>query len=276
MNRFKTICLLVVVLISHKAFALSNAEQEALTPHYAFSNYFGSGIYSGSGQELMVVNLPFSYEPEQNGKFKYRFRLPVSLGFYDYGFDEIEDIEIPDSVSSLTLTAGIEFDHWVNSQLKLVPFLDVGISENLHMDERAVIYASGITSEYTFHAWDEKHMWLTRFQRAGYKADTAGLSDGFAAVEMGLDLVLPWRFSVLNRPMYASAYAMHYWYLINLVFDPESIKPSHQNNAQEVGMTMGFDTPLNMFFFDLERIGLGIRKTNNLNVLRIVFNFPLD
>ena len=270
------IALLMMIFISSNSNALTNVEQETLTPHYAFSNYFGSGLYSGSDQELAVVNLPFTYEPEQNGKFKYRFRLPVSLGFYNYDFDQIQDVEFPDSVSSLTLTTGIEFDHWVNSQLKLVPFLDLGLSVNLHMDERAVIYASGITSEYSFYAWQEKHMWLTRFQRAGYNANTAGLSDGFAAVETGLDMVLPWRFSIMNRPMYASMYAMYYWYLMDLVFDPDSIKPSHQNNAQEFGFTMGFDTPLNLFFVDVERLGLGIRKTNNLHVLRIIFNFPLD
>ncbi|NRB37397.1 MAG: hypothetical protein HRU20_02885 [Pseudomonadales bacterium] len=255
---------------------LSKSEEEALTPHYAFSNYFGSGLYSSSGQDLMVINLPITYEPEQSGQFKYRFRLPVSLGFYDYGFDEIGDIEIPDSVASLTLTAGIEFDHWVNNQLKLVPFIDFGISENLQRDERAVIYASGITAEYSFNAWQEQHVWLTRFQRAGYNAQSEGISDGFSALETGVDLIMPWSFSVLNRPMFFSTYAMHYWYFIDLVFNPETINPKHKNNAQEVGVTFGFDKPLDMFFFDLERVGLGIRRTNNFYVTRLLFNFPLD
>ena len=251
-------------------------EADQRTPHHAFSTYFGSGIYTSSGQELSVINLPFEYEPEQDGRYKYRIRLPVSLGFYDYGFDEIGDIQLPDSVASLTLTSGIEFDHWVHDQLKLVPFLDIGISENLHQDERAVIYASGISTEYYFKAWDEQHTWLSRFQRAGYRTDSPGISDGFASLETGVDLVLPWRYSFFGKPMFASVYAMQYWYFIDLVFNPETVNPRNGSNSQELGMTFGFDNPINMQLFDLERIGLGLRYTNGLKVIRLLFNFPLE
>ena len=268
--------LAVFAFLTVKVQAAQTDPATTITPHYAFSNYFGAGLYSSSGQELTVINLPLTYEPEQKGAYKYRFRFPVSVGFYNFGFDDISDIELPDSVSTLTLTAGIEFDHWVNAQLKLVPFLDMGISENLDQNERAFIYASGITGEFYFDGWGEKHVWLSRFQRAGYNADTPGIADGFASLETGVDLIMPWRFSLSGRPMFMSAYAINYWYFIHLDFSSETLDPRSETGAQELGMTLGFDKPLDMFFFDLERVGLGVRYSNKLHVMRLLFNFPLD
>ena len=275
MKFFRPLFVLALLHVSI-ASAADTREQKSLTPHYAFSNYFGSGLYSSSGQELTVFNLPFDYEPEQESRYKYRYRLPISIGFYDYNFDDVENIELPNDVASITLTAGIEFDHWVNDDLKLVPFLDIGISENLKTDERAVIYASGITSFYYFDGWNEKHVWLSRLQRAGYRTDSPVISDGFSSLETGLDLILPWRFNLAGTSMFVSAYAMQYWYFIDLVFNPDTINPTYDTNAQEVGVTFGFDTPMDMWLFDLERIGLGYRRSNGLNIYRLIFNFPLE
>ncbi len=274
---FVFVVLLFLLAFSVPAFSAGETrEEQALTPHYAFSNYFGSGIYASSGQELSVLNLPFNYEPEQDEKFKYRYRLPVSLGFYDYNFGNITDVDFPDEVASITVTAGIEFDHWVSDSVKLVPFLDVGLSDNLQEDERAVIYASGITGFYFFKAWQEDHIWLARWQRAGYRTQDTGISDGFSALETGVDLILPWRFSWLNRPMFMSAYAMQYWYFMDLGFDPDTLDPRQQTNAQELGLTVGFDKALDFGLFDLQRIGIGLRRTNNLYVWRLLMNFPLE
>lgn len=271
------LCLLLWLGLSLQSWSAGETrEEQALTPHYAFSNYFGSGIYASSGQELSVINLPFSYEPEQDGLFKYRYRLPVSFGFYDYNFDNITGVEFPEEVSSITVTGGIEFDHWVSSSIKLVPFLDVGLSENIEEDERAVIYASGITGFYYFKGWNEQHIWLARWQRAGYRTQDTGISDGFSALETGVDLILPWRYTLLGRPMYMSAYAMQYWYFMDLGFDPETLDPRQETNAQELGMTFGFDTPIDLLFTDLDRIGIGFRRTNELNVWRLLVNFPLE
>ena len=152
----------------------------------------------------------------------------------------------------------------------------MGLSENIKYNETAVIYASGLTGFYNFDGWGEKHIWLTRFQRAGYRAHDTNLSDGFSALETGLDLVLPWHFSWLDRPMFVSVYGMQYWYYLDLAFNPDTADPTYETNAQELGFTVGFEKPWDMGFFDLDRLGLGIRRTNGLHVVRLVFNFPLE
>ena len=266
----------VLIFFALSSTSLAGEQRAQVSPHYVFSNYFGSGLYSGSGTDLTIFNLPFTYEPEQEGRNRYRFRLPVSLGFYDFEFDEVTEIEVPKEVGTLTVTGGIEFDHWVTDNLKLVPFIDLGIAQELNEDERALVYASGLSGFYYFEAFGEKHTWLTRMQRAGYDTVDQRHADSFSSFETGVDMILPYRFQAFGRASYNSVFVKGYWYYMNLAFDPESIRPNNENNAQEFGATWGFEKPLDFYLFSLDRIGIGYRRGRNFDLWHITFDLPLD
>jgi hypothetical protein len=256
---------------------LSENQAEEFTPHYAFSNYFGSGLYQSTGQDITVFNLPFEYEPEQQGRNRYRIRLPVSIGFYDFELEDIDFGTFTDDSATLTLTLGIEFDHWVNDDLKLVPFIDIGLTENFSNDETAAIYASGLSAYYYFNAFGEDHLWLTRLQRAGFKTLDTGISDGFFSFESGIDIKMPFRFTMQERSYFVSSYLAAYWYSIGLAFDPQNTNAEVETNAQEFGFTLGTETPFDMVFFDLERIGIGYRYSKSgPDIIRLSFNMPLE
>lgn len=262
----------MLCLMPAKAFS-----SEIYTPHYAFSNYFGSGLYSSTGQNITVFNMPFDYEPDQEEKNRFRIRLPVSLGFYDFDLDNIDDVKPFKDAATITLTLGIEFDHWVNPQLKLVPFLDIGFNENFSGKDRAAIYASGIGAYNYFSAWDRDHTWLIRVQRAGYRTQNSAISDGFSSLELGIDLTLPWQTTWFNHEVYLSQYAVAYWYALDIAFDPTSNNPANETNAQELGLTLGFKKALDFKIFSLDRVGLGYRySTKSPDILRLTINFPLD
>ncbi|MCK5881520.1 MAG: hypothetical protein KAG18_06555, partial [Sinobacterium sp.] len=213
----------------------SQAESsEAFTPHYAFSNYFGAGFYSSTGQGITVFNMPFDYEPEQEGRNRYRIRLPVSLGYYNFQFDKLDDIKPIKDAATLTLTFGIEFDHWLNDNTKLVPFLDMGYSENFSGKDGAVIYASGLSAYNYFQGWGEEHTWLVRLQRAGYRTNKNAVTDGFSSFELGVDLKWSYRTRWFERDLYFTNYAIAYWYMLDIAFNPESIDPASETSAQEV------------------------------------------
>lgn len=273
--------ILFFILLATKNFSqlsaaeISEHQAELYTPHYAFSNYFGSGLYSSTGQNITVFNIPLFYEPEQTKRNRYRFRLPISFGFYNF---DVEDIpKLNEDAATLTLTLGIEFDHWVNDQLKLVPFLDIGFTQDFNNNEEAAIYASGLSAYYYFSAWDEEHIWLTRFQRAGFRTHNNSISDGFSSFETGVDLKLPFRMNMLERSTYITTYVVGYWFTIDLLLDPNTADPRRETNAQEVGFTIGTESPLDFYFFDLDRIGIGYRYSKNApNIIRLTFNMPLD
>ena len=261
----------------------TNAQQRELiktssdfTPHYAFSNYFGAGLYSSTGQNIHVVNLPLFYEPKNHSEFKYRIRLPVSIGFYDFDINDIDEFAPLEDAATMTVTLGIEFDHWINKHTKLVPFLDIGLSENFSANDRAILYASGITAYNYFTAWQQPHTWLLRFQRAGYQTKN-NISDGFSAIELGLDLRWPWQGRLANNDIYLSNYFASYWYTIDIAFDPTDFNPKAETNALEAGLTVGLQQPWDLGLFKLERMGVGYRYSNNApDIIRISFNFPLD
>lgn len=257
--------------------ANNSLRDEAYTPHYAFSNYFGAGLYSSTGQNITVFNMPFYYEPEQEGKNKFRYRLPVSIGYYNFELQNIDDIKPIKDAATLTLTLGIEFDHWVNDNLKLVPFLDIGYTENFSGNDRAVIYASALTGYNYFEAWGEDHTWIARLQRAGYRTDEASITDGFSSFEIGVDLKWKTRAYWFNREIFFTNYLAAYWYMLDIAFDPTSINPTEETHAQELGMTMGFNKPLDFSLFTLDRIGFGYRYSNKgPDILHITLDFPLD
>lgn len=256
---------------------LQASDSTGFTPHYAFSNYFGAGLSTAAGENLTVFNMPFDYEPEQEGENRYRFRLPVSIGYYNFDLEKIDDIHPIKDAATLTATFGIEFDHWINDNLKLVPFLDLGYSVNFSGDDHASIYASGLTAYNYFQSWGEDQVWLVRFQRAGYRTKNEAITDGFSSLEIGTDLKWPTRANWFNREVFFTNYVIAYWYMIDLAFNPSTLDPARETSAQELGITMGVDKPLDFRLFTLDQIGLGYRYSHKgIDVIHITFNFPLD
>ncbi len=273
--------LFLVLLLGLAGIALAqdapHQEDETFTPHYAFSNYFGAGLYTSTGSNITVFNMPFSYQPEQEGDNVYRIRLPVSVGFYNFDLEDLDGFQPIEDAATLTLTVGIEFDHWVTENVMLRPFLDVGISENFKGNDRAVIYASGLESYSYFDAWKERHVWVARIQRAGYRTEKEGVTDGFSSFELGVDLMWPVRSKIGDQGFYYTNYFAAYWYMLDLAFDPETIDPTYETNAQEAGITIGFDKPLDFYLFTLDRIGLGYRYSKaGPDIIHLTVDFPLD
>ncbi len=285
-NKLTRVCkrslLLVAWLVSASLYAQTTDPQdvearaeETFTPFYAFSNYFSSGLYQGSGGQLTVINIPIKYEPEQEGRNKFRLRFPLSLGFTDFQFNQ-DGIEIPETVATTTVTAGIEFDHWVSDKLMLQPFIDVGYAKNFSGESSSVIYAGGMTSFYYFHAAQEQQVFVARFQRASYQTQGTLVVDGFSSLDGGMDWTLPFRYEWFNEPMYMTVYGRLYWYFLDGTNTLDKEGFGKVLDAQEVGFTLGWVKPLDLWAFDLDRIGFGYRTGDGLTAWRIFFGFPLQ
>ena len=252
-----------------------NAADTAVDPaNYAFSNYIGNGIYSAANQDVTVFNMPFSYTPEQDSETAYTVRLPISLGFYDFDFDDIGSGDLPDNMATVSLVPGVEWSIPINERLRFVPYIDLGWAKNSTTGNDVIVYSSGLSGIYQF-GQNHQHLWVNRIFYAGYKGLSSDVKDGFASIQSGVDWRMPWIFSLMGRPSFVSSYLLGQWYFNSLEFFQPEAQAVTVNNSIEVGLTLGLEKPIDFRLFDIDRIGIGYRYSNKVKVWRLTFNMPL-
>lgn len=256
--------------------APASADDEHREPaNYAFANYTGSGLYRASGQEVTVFNIPFSYQPkDQKSTTLIRWRLPVSIGFYNFDFDEVGNGNLPDEAGTISFTPGIEWEVPITETLTFVPYMDLGVGHNFTSDENVLIYSAGVSSHYQFGS-NNQHLWVNRVLYAGYKGLSVEVKDGYATLQTGVDLRVPFDFSILGHESYITVYGLAQWHFINLEFIVPEQQSTVVENSFEVGMTLGAVKPLDFKLFNLERVGLGYRTGGGLKVWRVTFELPI-
>lgn len=275
LNNRLTVCLLTLLLLP--ATASRANENDSEVANYAYASYLGSGIYNSSGGQLTVFNMPITYEPEnQLGEYTYRLRLPVSVGFYDLDFtsDNSEDY-IPSSVDTLTFVAGVEVDIPISEDLTLVPYVDLGWARNFTTRGDSLVYSTGLSSIYNFNAQARNHLWINRLVWAGYRTQSANNSDSFASIQSGVDWRTPIRFGSEDRGNFTTLYAIGYWYFKGVDFKLDKQRDRTVDSSYEVGFTFGFDKPVDLYLFELERVGLGYRHNGEFDLWRLTFNLPI-
>ena len=249
--------------------------------HYAYSNYLGSGIYRTSGQNVTLLNLPFSYEVGQEGQTTYGIRLPVSLGFFDFSFEDIPGLDLPSSVGTITFTPGIEFAYQVNSNLVLETYLDVGYAKNITTGHDVTVHSAGLSSLYYFDVDNYDSIWSSRIYYAGYDGHTYDASDLYAAIQMGIDIGLPVHYEFLDYRFQPRVFASAFWYFneVDFKLPVKSLNENEQEvtltNSFEVGFTLKLDEKIGYSWAGIDRIGLSYRYSKNINVFRLLFSFPI-
>jgi len=266
------VLLLLLNAVWHASVNAADVEDDPA--NYAFSNYIGNGIYSAADQDVTVFNMPFEYTPTQNSETPYTIRLPVSLGFYNFDFDDLGSGDLPDSMATVSFVPGIEWNLSINEKLRFIPYIDVGWGKNSTTGNDVIIYSSGVSSIYQYGE-NQQHLWVNRIFYAGYRGLSSDVKDGFASIQSGVDWRVPWSFSLMGRPSFVSTYALGQWYFNNLEFIQPEVQTVTVRNAVEVGVTLGLEKPIDFTLFDLDRIGIGYRYSNKVKVWRLTFNMPL-
>lgn len=264
----------LALLPSHDAKA-----QDALEPHYAFSNYFGSGIYSSTGNEVTVFNIPLIFEPDWEGVESLqdvRLRVPLSVGLANFSYDGITDTRPVQDASTITIGIGLEKDYWTSESLKFVPFADLGYSEELIEHDRAFTFAAGTAIFHYTRFWNEKQLIYGKVQHAGF-SHRSQRSQNFSSLQIGSDFKFPERFGSGRLSSFLTMYLTSYFYMVGIDFENTNLVPLQDEWVHEVGFTWGLDNPIETSLTDIERIGLGYRFSDKSpGAIHISFNFPLD
>lgn len=260
------------------------AKAEELEPvHYAYSNYLGSGIYHTTGQNVTLINLPFSIELGKEEKTTYSLRLPVSLGFFDFNFEDIPELDFPDSVGTFTFTPGIQLNYQYTDNLVIESYLDLGYSRNLTTNNDVLVYSGGISSLYSFNVGKYDSIWASRIYYAGYDGHNYDADDLYAAVQVGIDTGLPIEYQLFGYNYQPRLFATAFWYFTEVNFNLPKVSTqnlSEQNkvtlsNSFEFGATMKFDKIIGYSWAGFDTIGISYRFSENINVVRFLFSFPI-
>lgn len=250
--------------------------------HYAYANYLGSGLYKTTGQNASLINLPFSYEVAQEEQMTYGLRLPLSLGFFDFSLSDLPDLEFPDEVGTFTFTPGIEVSYQYSDNLIIESYLDYGYARNLSTGRNVSVHSVGISSLYHFNIGKFDSIWASRVYYAGYNGNGFDAKDSYAAVQLGIDTGLPYKFQVLGYQYQPRVFATAFWYFREVDFfnqrgvakfdDSNNVTLS---NSFEVGATMKFDKVIGYSWAGIDRLGISYRFSEQFSAFRLLFSFPI-
>lgn len=217
------------------------------------------------------------------GDITYKLRLPVSLGFFDFDFENIPDLELPDRVGTYTVTPGIQLDYQYTKNLIIESYLDLGYARNLTTNRDVLVHSGGISSLYSFNINNYDSIWANRIYYAGYDGHNYDASDLYAAVQVGIDTGLPSKYELFGYTYQPRIFATAFWYFTEVDFDlPISSASSTLedskvtlSNSFELGMTMKFDQKIGYSWVGIDRLGLSYRFSENINIVRLLFSFPI-
>ncbi|WP_394130970.1 hypothetical protein [Shewanella maritima] len=250
--------------------------------HYAFANYMGTGLYRTSGQNASVLNVPFSFLLDEADDHNLYLRMPLSLGFFNYSFDDLPSGELPESVGTMTLSPGIEYHWFVNEQATLESYVDLGYGHNFTNSSSVGIFSTGTSLVYEFEQDTYSPIWVNRLYYAAYRSSLNDSSDSFAVFQSGVDvgLGIDWQWG--NQTIEPRVFVSGRWFFDTLTFinpnpNEEDIST---NQTYEVGATLKFSKPLGweVFGWDgmmVDRLGLSYQNGGGLEAWRLIFSFPI-
>jgi hypothetical protein len=244
--------------------------------NYGFATYLGSGIYTAAGQDVQVYQIPVSYQiyTAEEKKWGLKFTLPLTVGFYDFELGNIIDEGFPDDISTFSFVPGIQLQYPVTNHWQVLPFLDVGIAQNLTNGDSSNIYSYGMRSYYEYPLDDLTFILGNRLLFARQKRrDNSSRSD-FGAFETSLDFRFP-QFPVFKQHLADySVYYANFQYFDSLEFLFPGDRAVNVVKQNEVGITFGVQIKKKTKYIDIPRMGLAVRKGDGLDVYRLVFGMP--
>ncbi|HEY5603750.1 MAG TPA: hypothetical protein VIM41_11635 [Gammaproteobacteria bacterium] len=244
--------------------------------NYGFATYLGSGVYTAAGQDVQVYQIPLSYQfyTIADNTWGLKFTSPLTVGFYDFDLGNIIDDEFANGISTFSFVPGIQFQYPVTDRWQLLPFIDVGIAQNLTNGDSSNIYSYGMRSYYE-HSLDDLTFTLGNrllFARQE-RRDNSSRSD-FGAFETSLDFRFP-QFPLYKQHLADfSVYYANFQYFDALEFlfpGDRSVEVVKQN---ELGFTFGVQIKKKTKYIDIPRVGLAVRKGDGLDIYRLVFGLP--
>ena len=259
------------------ALAQSVTPTDAQFADFAFASELGSGVYSIDGRTITVYTVPFGYTlraaAPRGGRPGIRLLLPTTFGFFNFQTSDLAHFDLPSSIGALSFEPGVELDYWLNDAWHLYPYVKAGATWASSSAINALIYGTGVRSDYRFDAFSSACLWRAELMYAGvhYHGDLP--NDSFTRLRNGLELRrnLP-SWSYRGRALQLGPYAVADIYF-NAPEGPAS--GISANTLQfETGVMLDIVPGWHVFGLPLPRLGVGYRFAGVLSGWRLVLGDP--
>ncbi len=258
------------ILIANIAHGAESPPDE--TANYAFAAYIGSGLYGATDASLFILNVPTTFEWPDRPDI--RIRLHTSAGFFDYGRDNIKDLEVPNSIGTLTLIPGVEKTYPMGERWELIPHIDYGFAKNFSTSEEAQVYSIGVHSRFYPNTDIHDHVWVNKLLLAGSRTLSGDRQDNFFKLLTGFDYKTNQYITLKNGQAFATFYGSISWSYNGIDYwdQLEGKRPKDLN--YELGISLYAPKPVDLWVTEVERIGIGYQRNPFGTVIRLFAGTP--
>ena len=252
--------------------ALQQADVDSLY-HWAYSAAFGTGAYRVGDEKVYVLKVePRFVLPWLRGRgVTTTLRVPFTIGVQNVDLKDLNGIgDLEDQLSTVTVAPGLEWQIPMRRAWVLRPYAHYGWGTQVDGSESSLVYYFGVNSRFELTSrGDSRNYLINALQYYGQVA-REGSNDQFARIVTGLEGGYPLGdYLVDNKQLYFKPHIAHYWYFngldVNRILQP----PVKLKQEFEVGLAVGIRDPEFVKRFSVDRIGVAIRKSEDVEGFRI-------
>jgi len=262
--------LLLVVLVATAgmpAYGQTRAvqdQQDLINWYYAAT--FGTGVYTAGDRTVTAIQLPISrvLRPVGEGRYGLQLKIPVTLGVYDYTFDNAFSGEFPDQVSTVSVMPGLEWELPLSSRWTVKPYFSTGFGQELSGRESALIYDFGIKSRYLVGKDKGVEFALVNVLTAAGYRPRGGPAQPFGVIAIGLDLVIPTNQVLFGREAFIGFTPSYYYYFNTINFAEINDADKRLREQFELAISVMSRKPWSLKYLDVDRVGIAIRSSSEV------------
>ena len=244
--------------------------------NFAFASEIGSGVYEISGSVITV----YTFEPgytlrtaqPRGGRPGIRLIFPFTVGFFNFDTKDLLHLQLPNSIGALSFEPGVELDYWINDSWDLYPYVKAGGTLASSAEVNAVIWGTGVRSDYRFATLGSAGLWRAQLAYAGahYHGDVPNQS--FTRLRNGAELRRNLNLTWHSRAVQLAPYAIADVYLEAPSGAASGISP--RTFQYEIGLMFGVAPQWEIHGVSLPRLGIGWREAGVLSGWRLVLGDP--
>lgn len=256
-----------------QAAALTREEQTIA--NFSFASQLGSGIYSVNGRTVQIYRLPFSWEISKPGEDQTGVSLlmPITLGFYDFKFQDVLETQLPQSIDTLSVEPGVQVSRVFFKDWLFNAFVQGGVGKERSSTADSLIYAAGMGADRNFEgAPFHLHFSTHLLYAAAVFKDRP--DDSMLRLSNGIEARSRLHADIRGVALDYGLYALNEWYLRRPAPPLPAIGAPIAPFQWEFGATIGSEKPVYIWKIPIPRFGLGYRFGEGLSVFRIVFGAP--
>jgi hypothetical protein len=244
--------------------------------NFAFASEIGSGVYEISGSVITVYTFQPGYtlrtaEPN-GGRPGIRLIFPFTVGFFNFSTNDLVHLELPNSIGALSFEPGVELDYWITDGWDLYPYVKAGGTYASSAAVNAVIWGTGLRSDYRFETLGSFGLWRATlaYAAAHYHGDVP--NESFTRLRDGVELRRPLDLTWRSRAWEVDPYAILDVYFNAPAGPASGIAP--RTFQYELGLMIGLTPRWEIHGVPLPRLGIGYREAGVLSGWRLVLGDP--